>query len=222
MKEYLAVLKNTPMFAGVEEAGIVAMLDCLHARLCRYPKGAYVFRQGDRMEEIPILVQGCLHIQRDDYWGSRSILGRLGPGEMFGEAYAAPDSEPLRNDVAAVEDSAVVFFDVRRVLGGCAAACPYHTQVVQNLFFALCGKNRTLVQKLGYLSQRTTRDKLMSYLSGEARRQNSADFTIPFNRQQLADYLSVDRSAMSSELCKLRDEGLLTFRKNHFTLLQNP
>ena len=222
MKEYLAVLKNTPMFAGVEEAGITAMLDCLHARLRRYPKGAYVFRQGDRMEEIPILVQGCLHIQRDDYWGSRSILGRLGPGEMFGEAYAAPDSEPLRNDVAAVEDSAVVFFDVRRVLGGCAAACPYHTQVVQNLFFALCGKNRTLVQKLGYLSQRTTRDKLMSYLSGEARRQNSADFTIPFNRQQLADYLSVDRSAMSSELCKLRDEGLLTFRKNHFTLLQNP
>ena len=222
MKEYLAVLKNTPMFAGVEEAGITAMLDCLHARLRRYPKGAYVFRQGDRMEEIPILVQGCLHIQRDDYWGSRSILGRLGPGEMFGEAYAAPDSEPLRNDVAAVEDSAVVFFDVRRVLGGCAAACPYHTQVVQNLFFALCGKNRTLVQKLGYLSQRTTRDKLMSYLSGEARRQNSADFIIPFNRQQLADYLSVDRSAMSSELCKLRDEGLLTFRKNHFTLLQNP
>lgn len=222
MKEYLAVLKNTPMFAGVEEAGITAMLDCLHARLRRYPKGAYVFRQGDRMEEIPILVQGCLHIQRDDYWGSRSILGRLGPGEMFGEAYAAPDSEPLRNDVAAVEDSAVVFFDVRRVLGGCAAACPYHTQVVQNLFFALCGKNRTLVQKLGYLSQRTTRDKLMSYLSGEARRQNSADFVIPFNRQQLADYLSVDRSAMSSELCKLRDEGLLTFRKNHFTLLQNP
>ena len=219
MKEYLAVLKNTPMFAGVEEAGITAMLDCLHARLRRYPKGAYVFRQGDRMEEIPILVQGCLHIQRDDYWGSRSILGRLGPGEMFGEAYAAPDSEPLRNDVAAVEDSAVVFFDVRRVLGGCAAACPYHTQVVQNLFFALCGKNRTLVQKLGYLSQRTTRDKLISYLSGEARRQNSADFTIPFNRQQLADYLSVDRSAMSSELCKLRDEGLLTFRKNHFTLL---
>ena len=222
MKEYLAVLKKTPMFAGVEEAGITAMLDCLHARLRRYPKGAYVFRQGDRMEEIPILVQGCLHIQRDDYWGSRSILGRLGPGEMFGEAYAAPDSEPLRNDVAAVEDSAVVFFDVRRVLGGCAAACPYHTQVGQNLFFALCGKNRTLVQQLGYLSQRTTRDKLMSYLSGEARRQNSADFTIPFNRQQLADYLSVDRSAMSSELCKLRDEGLLTFRKNHFTLLQNP
>ena len=219
MKEFLAVLKRTPMFAGVEEAGITAMLDCLHARLHRYPKGAYVFRQGDRMEDIPILVQGCLHIQRDDYWGSRSILGRLGPGEMFGEAYTAPDSEPLRNDVVAVEDSAVLFFDVRRVLGGCAAACPYHTQVVQNLFFALCSKNRTLVQKLGYLSQRTTRDKLMSYLSGEARRQNSADFTIPFNRQQLADYLSVDRSAMSAELCRLRDAGLLTFRKNHFTLL---
>lgn len=219
MKQYFSILQRSPLFAGMEEAGISAMMDCLHARARRFQKGEYVFRQGDRLEEIPILVQGCLHIQREDYWGNRSILSRLDPGDMFGEAYAGPDSEPMRHDVAAVEDSVVLFFDVRRLLGSCASACPCHTQAVQNLVFALCGKNRTLVQKLGYLSQRTTRDKLLSYLSDEAARQHSASFSIPFNRQQLADFLSVDRSAMSAELCRLRDAGLITFRKNQFTLL---
>ena len=91
--------------------------------------------------------------------------------------------------------------------------------VVQNLFFALSEKNRKLVQKLGHMSKRTTREKLISYLSEVAKTQNSASFTIPFNRQQLADFLSVDRSAMSNELCRMRDEGLLNFRKNEFTLL---
>ena len=219
MKQYFSVLQSSPLFAGMEEADISTMMSCLQAKERRFQKGEYVFRQGDCMEDIPILVQGCLHIQREDYWGSRSILSRLGPGDMFGEAYAAPDSGPLRNDIAAVEDSVVLFFEVRRLLGSCGASCPCRSQAVQNLLFALCGKNRTLVQKLGYLSQRTTRDKLMSYLSDEAARQNSASFSIPFNRQQLADYLAVDRSALSAELGRLRDAGLLDFRKNRFTLL---
>ena len=122
------------------------------------------------------------------------------------------------NDVIAVEDSAVFFFDVRRVITTCSSACRFHAAVVQNLFFAISEKNRSLVQKLGFLSKRSTREKLLSYLSEEAERQSSPEITIPFNRQQLADYLSVDRSAMSNELCKLRDEGLLTFEKNRFHL----
>ena len=140
-------------------------------------------------------------------------------GEIFGEAYAAPESGALLNDVVAVENSSVFFFDVKRVLSTCSSACRFHTLVVQNLFFAISEKNRSLVRKLDYISRRTTRDKLISYLSEEAKRQNRADITIPFNRQQLADYLSVDRSAMSNELCKMRDEGLLTFEKNRFRLL---
>ncbi|MBP0986359.1 MAG: Crp/Fnr family transcriptional regulator, partial [Oscillospiraceae bacterium] len=175
-------------------------------------------RQGEHLSDILVLAKGSLHIQRDDYWGNRSILGNISEGEIFGEAYIAPESGPLLNDVIAIEDSSVFFFDVRRVITTCSSACRFHPIVVQNLFFAVSDKNRGLVQKLDYMSRRTTREKLISYLSEEAKKQNSAEFTIPFNRQQLADYLAVDRSAMSNELGKMRDEGLLEFQKNRFRL----
>jgi len=195
------------------------MLDCLQARLYTYKKGEYVFRQGEHLDHITVLVEGKLHIQRDDYWGNRSIINMIGIGEMFGEAYVAPESGALLNDVVAVEDSAVIFFDVKRIITTCSSACRFHSMVVQNLFFAISEKNRKLVQKLGHMSKRSIREKLISYLSEEAKKQNSGTFTIPFNRQQMADFLSVDRSAMSNELGKMRDEGLLQFEKNRFTLL---
>ena len=219
MEKYIPVLRKTKLFAGVDGEDILSMLSCLGARLVSYKKGEYVLRQGGQLRDILVLAEGCLHIQKDDYWGNRSILGQIGVGEIFGEAYAAPESGALLNDVVAVENSSVFFFDVKRVLSTCSSACRFHTLVVQNLFFAISEKNRSLVRKLDYISRRTTRDKLISYLSEEAKRQNRADITIPINRQQLADYLSVDRSAMSGELCKMRDEGLLTFEKNRFRLL---
>ena len=220
MKDFIPVLKRTKLFAGVGEEDIAAMLSCLGARLRTYKKGEYVLRQGERIDDILVLAKGSLHIQRDDYWGNRSILGHIGIGEIFGEAYAAPESGTLLNDVVALEDSAVFFFDVKRVITTCSSACRFHTMVVQNLFFTISEKNRSLVRKLGYMSRRTTREKLLAYLSEEAKKANSSHITIPFNRQQLADYLSVDRSAMSSELSKMRDEGLLEFEKNRFRLLQ--
>ena len=218
MKEFVPVLKRTKLFSGVGDDDISTMLSCLEARLLTYKKGEYVLRQGEHLSDILVLAEGSLHIQRDDYWGNRSILGHIGVGEIFGEAYVAPESGTLLNDVIAVEDSAVFFFDVKRVISTCSSVCRFHTMVVQNLFFAISEKNRGLVQKLDYMSRRTTREKLLSYLSEEAKKQNSASITLPFNRQQLADYLSVDRSAMSNELCKMRDEGLLEFEKNRFRL----
>ncbi len=219
MKNFIPILKKTKLFAGVSEDEISGMLSCLDARLHQYKKGEYVLRQGEHLNHITLLVQGELYIQRDDYWGNRTIVNRIAIGEMFGEAYIATESGALLNDVVAIEDSTVIFFDVRRIMTVCSSACRFHSTVVQNLFFAISEKNRMLMQKLGHMSKRTTREKLISYLSEEAKRHSSASFVIPFNRQQLADFLSVDRSAMSNELCKMRDEGLLEFEKNRFKLL---
>ena len=218
MEKYISVLKKTKIFAGVGDREIESMLSCLCARLKTYKKGEYVFRQGEHITDITVLVEGNLYIQNDDYWGNRSILGEISAGEMFGEAYAH-DSGAMLNDVVAGEDSVVIFFDVKRILTTCSSACSFHTRIVQNLFFAISEKNRKLVQKIGHISKRTTKEKLISYLSEQAKKQKSASFTIPFNRQQLADFLSVDRSAMSNELCKMRDEGLIEFEKNKFKLL---
>lgn len=220
MKKYIPILKRTKLFAGVKEDEIAAMLGCLHAKSGIYKKGEYVFRQGEYLNNITVLVEGNLHIQKDDYWGNRSIIDEIRIGEMFGEAYAAPGSGPLLNDVVAARDSTVIFFEVQRVLTVCSSACKFHSMVVQNLFLDISEKNRKLVQKLGHMSKRSTREKLISYLSEEAKKQKSGTFTIPFNRQQLADFLSVDRSAMSNELCKMRDDGLLVFEKNKFTLCE--
>lgn len=127
---------------------------------------------------------------------------------------------PLLNDVFSVEDTEVVFIDPKRIITVCSSACKFHSKIVQNMFFAISEKNRKLVQKIGYMAKKTTKDKLINYLSDEAARQKSNTITIPFNRQQLADFLSVDRSAMSNELCKMRDEGLIEFEKNVFKLIE--
>ena len=219
MKKYIPVLKRTKLFSGVGEEDIASLLSCLGARKKEYKKGEYILREGEHISDIFILVEGKIHIQKDDYWGNRSILSVISVGEMFGEGYAAPESGALLNDVVAVEDSSVIFFDVKRILTTCSSACRFHNMIVQNMFFAISDKNRRLVQKLGHMSGRTTRAKLISYLSEEAKRQGSSAFSVPFNRQQLADYLCVDRSAMSNELCKMRDEGMIKFEKSRFELL---
>lgn len=220
MKKFIPILKKTQMFSGLGTDEIESMLSCLGARLCNYKKGEYVLRQGEYLSDIIVLADGNLHIQKDDYWGNRSILGHIAVGEMFGEAYALPESGAVMNDVVAVENSTAIFFDAMRIITTCPSACRFHSMIIQNLFFAISEKNRKLVQKLGHMSKRSTREKLISYLSEEAKRQNNSEFTIPYNRQQLADFLSVDRSAMSNELCKMRDEGLLKFTKNQFRLLE--
>ena len=219
MIKYIETLKHTQLFSGVSDSEISAMLNCLQARSLSFRKGDYVFREGEHIDTITVLVEGKLLVQHDDFWGNRNIVNVIRTGEMFGEAYVSPDSGSLLNDVIAEEDSVVIVLDVKKILTVCSTACCFHSMVVQNLFFAISEKNRKLVQKIGHMSKRSTRAKLLSYLSEEAKRHNSRHFTIPFSRQQLADFLCVDRSAMSNELCKMRNEGLLLFNRNEFTLL---
>lgn len=218
MKKYLTLLKSTKLFQDIEETEIESMLDCLSAYAQIYQKGECIFHRGERITSVAMLLEGCIHIQKEDYWGNLSILSEISAGEIFGEVYACLGNEEILNNAVAVRQSTVLFLDISRILTICPSACRFHGRLIRNLLSVIASKNKILTQKLSHMSQRSTREKLLSYLSEQSLRTGCSSFDIPFNRQQLADFLSVDRSAMSNELCKMRDEGILAFDKNHFVL----
>lgn len=221
MKQYLHLLKNTKLFEGISEIEIESMLRCLSADKQCFQKGDYIFHRGDRITHVAMLLDGCIHIEKEDYWGNLSILSEISAGEIFGEVYACLGNDTILNNAVAMRQSTVLFLDIQRILTMCPSTCRFHGQLIQNLLSVIASKNKSLTQKLEHMSQRTTREKLLSYLSEQSLRAGCPSFDISFNRQQLADYLAVDRSAMSNELCKMRDEGILSFHKNHFELYQS-
>ena len=214
----LKILENSRLFAGIRVDEIQPMLSCLQAVERKYPRGAYIFHTGEEVRALALLVRGTAHIQKEDFWGNRSLLASLAAGDIFAEAYAMPGSGAMRSDVVAVESCTVLLMDVERVLSRCTNSCAFHARLTENLFVLLAEKNRILARKADYLAQRTTRQRLLVYLSEQAQRAGSAEFTIPFNRQQLADFLSVERSAMSAELSRMQAEGLLETERSHFRL----
>ena len=219
MKKHLKTLKKSRLFFAMEEAEIQAMLQCLEAKTADYKKGEIILRTGDVVTSVGLVLAGSVHIQREDFWGNRTILAEIPSSGIFGESYACAPGRTVPVDAVAAQNSTVLFLDIRRVITTCASSCVFHTRLVQNLIAVLADKNVMLTDKIAHISQRSVREKLLSYLSEQARMTQSGSFTIPFNRQQLADYLCVDRSAMSNMLGKLRDEGVLTFDKAQFELL---
>ena len=217
--EYMDSLYRSELFAGVEAATLGEMLNCLGPRIAEYEKGEVVLASGARTSDFAIVLSGTVLIVQDDFWGNRNILSALEPGELFAESFAARPDAPLNVSAIADSPTAVMFLGLRRVLATCPTACPHHRRIIENLLAALAVKNQRLNEKLTHISQRGTRQKLLSYLSAEAQKKGTPIFEIPFNRQQLADYLSVDRSALSAELSKLRAEGLLDYHRSTFKIL---
>ena len=211
-------LKKTSLFRGTSEEELPTLLDCLAPTTREYAKNELILRQGEDVSAVGLVLSGRAQIIEEDFWGNRSILADAWPGDLFAEAYAFLPGELLRVSVVAAEPSSVMLLDGKRMLEVCSSACRFHTRLVQNILAESARKNLALTRKVSHMSKRSTREKLLSYLSGQALGAGSDAFEIPFNRQQLADYLCVDRSAMSSELCKMRDEGLLVFDKNRFQL----
>lgn len=211
-------LKHTRLFHGLVPTEIDSILHCLSAREQRYAKGTYLFHEGDSIHEVGIVTEGSLHLIKEDYWGNRALLSRIGEGEAFAEVFACLDT-PLTFEVLAAEESQILFVDVHRMLTSCSIACPFHQRLMHNFLSLLAEKNRELAQKVDVLAQRSIRSKLMAYLSMQAKIHQAVSFSIPFTRQQLADYLGIDRSAMTVELGKMVREGILRMEKNHFELL---
>lgn len=217
-EEEMGVVENSLLFSGIRRNEIQILLVCLKSHKVSYSKGEMIFRMGEKISRTALLLKGQAHVECYDYWGKRHIINAILPGDILGETYATTQGIPNVN-VAADKDSVLLFLDLSSLLHMCSTACPFHARLIDNLFAFLAKRNITLREKLTYITQPTLRDKILSYLSSESIRQHLAYFDIPFDRQQLADFLSADRSALSNELSKLKKEGLIDFEKNHFHLL---
>ena len=218
MKDFLSVIRSSSLFSGISEDELPAVLSCLNMRKESFSKDCFLLRVGDTADSIGFVLSGNVLIIQEDIWGNRNILSKAGPGQSFAAAYACAPGSVLDVDAVAETPVTVMYLNVGRVLNVCPSACAHHSQMIRNLLGELAGKNLRFCEKLTHMGQRTTRAKLMSYLSAEAQRLGKYEFDIPFSRQQLADYLAVERSGLSLELGKMRREGLLDFHKNHFIL----
>ena len=211
-------LANTRLFRGMEPSDIEEMLGCLHAKEHAFQKGEIIFPEGTATEQIGVVLSGRVIIEMGDVWGNNSVLSSIGPGGVFAEAYACVPGEPLMVSVVAAEDTSVLYIGVSGILSPCAKACACHARLIQNLLTQCAGKNLQLSRRILHTGPKSIRGRLLSYFSECIKRTGSYSFDIPYNRQQLADYLSVDRSALCNELSKMQRDGLLRCRKNHFTV----
>ena len=219
LQKYLEILKETPLFAGISEHALPETLACLGARTAQYQKGEYIWHEGDAATPVGVVLSGSVQIAHEDYWGDRVIMARAQRAELFGEAFAIAGI-PAGAAAVASHDCEVLLFDCARLLKPHAQACALDPRLLRNMLQILADKNHVLTRKLFYVTRKTTREKLLADLSACAQAAGSASFSIPFDRQELADYLAVDRSAMSHELSRLRDEGVLRTDRRKFCLLQ--
>ena len=220
MKHDFAILSECPLFAGIRPEDRGPMLSCLGTKNTLVQKNQFVFREGDPARFLGIVLEGSVQIIREDYYGNRSILARIGPGGLFGESFACAGVATYPISVEAVEDSRVLIIDSHRITVTCGNACGFHQQMIYNMLRIVANKNLLLNQKMEITSKRTTREKLMAFLLAQAKHHRSPSFTIPYDRQALADYLEVERSAMSAEISKLRRDGVIQCERSHFRLLK--
>lgn len=213
-------LVTTPLFKGMTTKEIEQILPCLLAERKTYEKGEFVYRIGDQIHSIGLLLTGKLSIENDDLWGNKTILNLITPGNVFAETYACIPNEQLMVNVVAVTSSQILCLDIVRLLATCNKNCNFHNKLIRNLLTISAQKNLNLSRRSFHTAAKTIRARLLSYLSYEATVNGSYEFDIPFNRQQLADYLNLDRSALSNELSKMTRDGFLVTRQNHFIISQ--
>lgn len=206
-----------PVFQGLTEQELQQLEQIGAIRRQNFHKHVTVFHEGDLVHEIGIVLEGSVLIENNDLWGNKSILSRVEKGQVFAESYAFHEV-PLMVDAIADEDSLILFLDVQWLMEEQNAQATWYCKMLKNLLLISTKKNRNLSNRIFCTTAKTVRGRLAAFFSEQAAKAGNNTFDIPFNRQQMADYLNLDRSALSKELGKMREEGLLTFRKNHFSI----
>ena len=219
MQKYFSVLSRCPLFRGVAEKDLIPLLNCMGAAVSTRDKGEALLMADSPADRVGVLLSGNAQVIREDYQGSRSILSAISPGQLFGEAFAFAQVEALPVSVICTERCEALFIPCDKLSSPCANACGFHNRMIFNLMQVMAQKNLLLRRKLEIVSCRTIRERLLTYLDDQARQHRARDFDIPFDRQALADYLGVERSALSAEISRLRAEGVLESDRKHFRLL---
>ncbi|MGP1508547.1 MAG: Crp/Fnr family transcriptional regulator [Sphaerochaeta sp.] len=211
-------LSNTGLFRGLNQQEIKQLLPCLGAYEKSYAKDDIIFRAGDTVNVLGLVENGGVNIQANFYWGGSNIFGHIGKGDIFAQNYAAIPGKELNCDIIASEKTDILFINMQKLLTSCQSACSFHHRIICNLVKLSALKNLSLSARMMHIAPKSIRDRVLSYLSEQATENMSPNFTIPFSRQQLAEYLGVDRSALSNELSKMQKDGLISYHKNDFRL----
>lgn len=218
MEKYFNQIKNSPLFFGMNEDELRGILECFNARLKSYESGEMIIRQSDVITNLYLVLEGEVNIEKDTYWGRRIIISKLGVNDNIAMSFVACKAVESTIDAVAAQDTKLLVLNYEKCTSMCQNACTRHKVLINNMFEILAKENLELLQKIENVSQKSIRDKLLTYLSNEARKNKNNSFEISFNRQDLADYLNIDRSAMSFELSKLQKEGLIEYDRNRFLL----
>lgn len=217
MKDMLSEVRSS-LFEGIRPEDRKAMLGCIGYHIGTFKKGDIVAFEDENIKHIGIIIAGSVDMVKEDLWGNKTMLVRIRKDEVFGETFACGSDNLSVVTFMVSEDAKILFMPFDRVMHSCTMACQFHHRLIENMVHIIANKNRDLMRKVEVVSKRTIREKLLAYLSIQAQIQDSRYFEIPLNRMELAEYLCVDRSALTRELAKMKDDGLIDYDRNCFRL----
>lgn len=221
MDKIAAFLSKIPLFRGIKESELPLLLKQFNAEIKRFGKDNIIYSEGDAITKIGIIISGSVQLMRNDFYGNADILARLNSGNTFGEAFCCLDEKQLTMSVVAESECEILFIEGEKMLKANHTTCEIHNKLLNNLLCDIANKNIELNRKIEFITKRSTREKLMAYLTAESQKSGTPVFSIPYDRQALADYLCVERSAMSAVLSKLKKEGIIDFHKQNFKILKD-
>ncbi|MBM6828819.1 Crp/Fnr family transcriptional regulator [Anaerotignum lactatifermentans] len=208
-----------PLFQNIKAEGLEEMLQCVHVRYRSFPKDSFLALAEEEIHYVGVICKGSVRMVREDDWGNQILLVHMGEGELFGETFVCSASFASKVSFVTAEETEILFLDYDRVMHTCSLTCRHHHRLIENMLRCIAEKNIQLMEKIEVISQRSLRDKLMTYLSLESQRQGRSVFSVPLSRVEMAEYLCADRSAVSRELASMQADGLISFEKNIFCIL---
>lgn len=220
MDKTAILLQNIPLFSGINKSEIAPMLKCLGSYKKKYDKGTYVFMAEDEIQNIGIVISGTIHMIKEDIWGNKSIIAAMTDGQLFGETFVCSNSLTATVSFITSTDCEVLFIPFHRVIKTCSNSCKHHHKLIENMMIRIAEKNLMLIEKIDVTSKKSLREKILTYLSSQAQKKDQNRFSIPMGRIELADYLGVNRSALTRELSKMKEDGLIDYDKNTFYLIK--